>query len=217
MGRRDRNSTGGKPGRNPKGEPVKPVGVRIIGGRLKGSKLEYSGDLRTRPMKDRVREAQFNRLGPSIRGKVAIDMFAGTGALGLEAISRGAVRAILVEQHLPTARAIRRTAEALGIGDAVEVVGANTFLWFRRHADLGTMPWAVFCSPPYDFYVDRAEEMLELLGGLVATAPLESIFVVEADERFDFNRLPAAELWDVRPYPPAVVGIYTKRELAPIQ
>ena len=214
MGSRDRNSQGGNAGRKSQGEPAKPVGVRIIGGRLKGSKLEYSGDLRTRPMKDRVREAQFNRLGRTICGKVAVDLFAGTGALGLEAISRGAVRAVLVEQHLPTARAIRRTAEALGIGDAVEVVGANTFLWCRRHADLGTIPWVVFCSPPYDFFVERADDMLELLGGLIATAPLESIFVVESDERFDFNRLPTPELWDVRAYPPAVVGIYYKREMA---
>lgn len=212
MGRQQRSTGGGKTGRRTKDEPVKPVGVRIIGGRLKGSKLEYSGDLRTRPMKDRVREAQFNRLGPAIKGKVAVDLFAGTGALGIEAISRGAIRAVLIEQHLPTAQAIRRSAAALGIQDIVEVVGANTFLWCRRHADLGAVPWAVFCSPPYDFYVDRAGEMLDLLGRLIAGAPSDSIIVVESDERFDFNLLPDAAQWDVRAYPPAVAGIYVKRD-----
>ena len=54
-----------------------------------------------RPMKNRVREALFNLIGPSIKGKHAIDLFAGTGALGLEAISRGAVSATLTEQHYP--------------------------------------------------------------------------------------------------------------------
>src|SRR5262245_47435808 len=72
---------------------------RIIGGTLRGRKLLFAGDARTRPMKDRVREALFNLLADAVRGKHAIDLFAGTGALGLEAISRGASGATLVERH----------------------------------------------------------------------------------------------------------------------
>jgi hypothetical protein len=68
----------------------------------------------------------------------------------------------------------------------------------------------VFCSPPYDFYIDHAAEMLALIGGLMERAPVESIFCVEADERFDFSQLPQAEAWDVRTYPPAIVGIWRK-------
>src|SRR5437868_14777408 len=82
------------------------VGLRIIGGSRRGRKLQYSGDVRTRPMKDRVREAVFNLLGPQIAGSHAIDLFAGTGALGLEAISRGASKATFIERHLPTAKLI---------------------------------------------------------------------------------------------------------------
>ena len=70
--------------------------------------------------------------------------------------------------------------------------------------------WAVFCSPPYDFYVNRADEMLELIAGLIQSAPVGSVFVVEADGRFDFQTLPDRQAWDVRSYPPAVVGIYRK-------
>src|SRR6186713_2214397 len=92
-------------------EPDSPVvGLRIIGGTLRHRKLQYSGDLRTRPMKDRVREAVFNLLGPQIKGTHAIDLFAGTGALGLEAVSRGASRATLIERHLPTAKLIEQNA-----------------------------------------------------------------------------------------------------------
>src|SRR5919199_1250279 len=78
------------------------VGLRIIGGTLRGRKIKYSGDVRTRPMKDRVREAVFNLLGPQVSGSHAIDLFAGTGALGFEAISRGALRATFIERHYPT-------------------------------------------------------------------------------------------------------------------
>jgi 16S rRNA (guanine966-N2)-methyltransferase len=191
-------------------KPAQPVGVRIIGGRFRGRKIEYSGDLRTRPMKDRVREAVFNLVGVGARGKHAIDLFAGTGALGLEALSRGAARATFIEQHLPTAKAISRTAATLGAAAETEVVIANTFFWFGCHPELGTVALLVFVSPPYDFYVDRSEEMLKLIGGLMAAAPAESLFVVEADDRFDFQRLPDAQAWDVRSYPPAVVGIYEK-------
>jgi 16S rRNA (guanine966-N2)-methyltransferase len=193
-------------------EAVPPVGVRIIGGKFRGRKLEYSGDPRTRPMKDRVREALFNLLGTAVRGKHAIDLFAGTGALGLEALSRGAVRATLVERHFPTAGAIRRNAKTLGVEEQVEVVAANTFLWFRRRPELGADPWLVFSSPPYAFYTERSGEMLELLEGIARAMPVQSVMVVEADERFDFGRLPYPAEWRVRAYPPAVVGIYHKVE-----
>ena len=68
----------------------------------------------------------------------------------------------------------------------------------------------MFCSPPYDFYVERADEMLELIAGLIEAAPGRELFVVEADARFDFRRLPDPQAWDVRSYPPAVVGIFQK-------
>ena len=87
-------------------------------------------------MKDRVREAVFNLLGKAVRGKHAIDLFAGTGALGLEALSRGATGATFIEQHHPTAKAIRQSAADLGVEATTEIVVANTFLWFRRRPKL---------------------------------------------------------------------------------
>ncbi len=161
-------------------------------------------------MKDRVREAIFNLVGPSVRGAHVIDLFAGTGAIGLEALSRGAARATLLEQHYPTAAVMQRNVAELDVEADCQIVTANTFLWIRRHAELGSEPWAVFCSPPYDFYVERTDEMLSLIGGLVDLAPPASVFVVEADRRFDFGLLPGAESWDVRRYPPAGVGIWHK-------
>jgi len=152
------------------------------------------------------------------KGKHAIDLFAGTGALGpLEALSRGAARATLVERHFPTARAIRRNAATLNVADLVEVVAADTFLWYRRQPNLGPAPWLVFCSPPYAFYVERADDMLQLLGGMMQAAPVESLFAVETDERFDFGRLPHADRWDVRTYAPAVLGSIRRRHSVFVQ
>jgi 16S rRNA (guanine966-N2)-methyltransferase len=68
----------------------------------------------------------------------------------------------------------------------------------------------VFCSPPYDFYSSRRDEMLRLLSELWDVAPAGSVFAVEADERFDFALLPQPETWFVRAYPPAVIGIGEK-------
>ena len=67
---------------------------RIVGGDLRGRTLEFAPAGRTRPMKDRVRETLFDLIGPRVKGKVAIDLFAGTGALGFEALSRGAAEAV---------------------------------------------------------------------------------------------------------------------------
>jgi 16S rRNA (guanine966-N2)-methyltransferase len=184
--------------------------LRIIGGRFRRRKLLYGGDIRTRPMKDRLREAVFNLIGDEVEGTHAIDLFAGTGALGLEALSRGAARATLIEQHYPTADIIQQNVLALGVQSQAEIVPGNVFIWHKRGPALGTANWLVFCSPPYDFYVSRLKEMMELLGALVQAAPAKSIFVVEADERFDYALLPEPIAWDVRSYPPAVIGIYRK-------
>jgi 16S rRNA (guanine966-N2)-methyltransferase len=185
--------------------------LRIIGGKFRGSKLRYHGLVGTRPMKHRVREAIFNLAGPSIRDTHAIDLFAGTGAIGLEAISRGSTSATFIERHVPTARVISENIAALDLADCTEVVTANAFIWARRDVELPTNRWAVFISPPYDFYVDRCQEMLDCIERFVTQAPAESIVLVEADERFDFGLLAEAERWDVRTYSPAVVGILRTR------
>lgn len=203
-----------------------PAELRIIGGSMRGRKLAYSGDPLTRPMKDRVREAVFNLVGPAVAGKHALDLFAGTGALALEAISRGAVAATMLERHFPTADLIRKNCEALGVADRTQVVPVNAFIWARRELareggprserpwreTIGDAPWVAFISPPYSFYLDQIAEMLSLVALVIAAAPADSIVVVETDTRFDVARLPHASRWDARAYPPAVTAVYRKRD-----
>lgn len=183
---------------------------RIIGGEFRGRKLVYLGDPRTRPMKDRVREAVFNLVSTHAKGKRAIDLFAGTGALGLEAISRGAASATFIEQHFPTARAIRQNAALLGIADRCEVNSANVFFWAQGDLPTGPEPWLVFCSPPYAFYVERQSETMALITRMWQAAPAGSVFVVESDNRFDMKLLDTLSEWDVREYPPAIVAVSHK-------
>lgn len=190
------------------------AGLRIIGGTYRGRVLKYSGDTRTRPMKDRVREAVFNLLADSVKGTFALDLFAGTGALGLEALSRGAVRALLLERHLPTVEIIQGNIALLGAEARAEAKFGDTFLWARKPSSgLGPLPtecpWLVFCSPPYDFYLDRKDDMVQLLERLLALAPPGSTWVVECDERFALTDLPQPTAWESRAYPPAIVAWMT--------
>ena len=200
--------------RNVGSEPreKEPLGLRIIGGRLRGSILVYAGDNRVRPMKDRVREAVFNLVGPTVRGKHAIDLFAGTGALAIEAISRGATFATLIELHLPTAKSARTNIENLGLTEICQQISTDAFYWAKTRENFQSHgPWLVFVSPPYEFFVSKKREMLEMIEILHESAPNGSLFVLEADRRFDFASLPF-EIPEKkrRSYPPAEIGIFVK-------
>ncbi len=181
---------------------------------MRGRLLAYGGNLGMRPMKDRVREAAFNLVGPGVKQKHALDLFAGTGALALEAISRGASAATLIERHFPSVRIIEQNIANLQLNDCAEVVGADTFYWVNHQiegfCEAVTCPWVVFCSPPYDYYVERTEEVLQLLTSLMGRMPAKSVMVVESDERFDAGQLPGE--WDIRVYPPAKLAIFEKSE-----
>ena len=192
----------------------KPGKLRIVGGKYRGRQIEYLGDRRTRPMKDNIREALFNLVGGWIPGKAIIDLFAGTGAVGIEAISRGATRAILIERHFPTAKVVKRNIETIDAEMPAVVESMDTFFWGRQFCNPETErpaePWVVFCCAPYDFYVDREEETLALLKGLKDLAPDQSIVVVESDSRFNPKLLPDPESWVVRDYRPARVAVFKK-------
>ncbi len=121
--------------------------TRIISGEFGGRRLVTPADRRVRPTADRVREAWFSILGPRIVDAVVADLFAGSGALGLEAISRGARHATLVDLNRPSLEAIRANVEALGVGDRVSVVRGDVF---RFLAGISGRAFTVaLADPPY--------------------------------------------------------------------
>lgn len=187
-----------------------PVGLRIIGGQFRGRKLLYSGDLATRPMRDRVREAVFSILRDAVVDARVVDLFAGTGAMGLEAVSRGAHSAVFVERDRLAAQFVRKNLDTLGLTSRCEVVAADVFSWWKYHPPFPAAPHVVFCCPPYRLYSEAAEAMEDLISGLVREIPSQSVVMIESDERFESDRLPRPELWDVRRYPPTKVAFYWK-------
>ncbi len=184
---------------------------RIIGGELRHRRLECTLDSRTRPMKDRVRESLFDLIGTDVKRAIAIDLFAGSGAIGFEALSRGAAQVIFAERHFPTADAISRNARALGVEDRIDVRAGDVLLWAKRLPPLPqTAPWLIFISPPWSFFSERWDELLALLQAMLQAAPSRSTFVVEADVAFDPLLLPRSATWEARPMPPAVLYFQIK-------
>lgn len=212
MSGRQRPQSAGLPG----GQRPVAARIRIIGGSLRGRTVPYNGDASLRPMKDRVREAVFNLIGPRVRNKRVVDLFAGTGAMSFEAISRGAATAELFERKFPTAKLIESTAAEFGLDDRMHVNAGDTFVWSRK-LQLGTPPPSlIFCCPPYEFFVSRRSELVALVGELWAIAIPTSLLVVECDERFRPDELIPQASWDIRSYPPATIGLVEKpAELRP--
>lgn len=131
--------------------------VRIIGGRWRGRKLKFPDSTDLRPTLGRVRETLFNWLNADIQDAVCLDLFAGSGALGFEALSRGAAEVTFVEQDRKAATALKNSARILGAeGATIHCQSAGSFL---KHADTA---WdLVFFDPP--FSDPKCDRLLDVL------------------------------------------------------
>jgi 16S rRNA (guanine966-N2)-methyltransferase len=148
--------------------------VRIISGSRKGHTIQAPLGRSTRPTSDRVRENLFNIVGP-VAGASVLDLYAGSGALGLEALSRGAAHAVFVERDADAVRTIERNLDKLGLRatvlrqDAVAMLASET-----RKYDL------VLVDPPYDMYTDVQPHLARHLPSVVTEG---GVVVVETDAR----------------------------------
>src|SRR3990170_4138560 len=121
--------------------------MRIIAGSLKGRRLAaVKGKIR--PTSDKVREAIFSILGPAVVEARVLDLFAGTGALGLEALSRGAETAVFVEEHPASLAVLRRNVESLGLSDRVEVLPLPVNAGLKKLAARRAAFDLTFLDPP---------------------------------------------------------------------
>lgn len=124
--------------------------MRIIAGTYRSRILKSLKGLALRPTSDYLRETLFNVLGPAIDGSRFLDLYAGTGAVGIEALSRGAIEAVFVENHRAAAKLIRENLASLKITSGVRVIAADVASTLAKLATLDGHPFDfVFLDPPY--------------------------------------------------------------------
>ena len=152
--------------------------MRIIAGSRKGARIFAPGGSETRPTGDRVREAAFNLIGP-VDGMEVLDLFAGSGAMGLEALSRGAARATFVESDRAAAQAIIRNLEKLDFADAT-VLRLDVGRKLATDATAGRRYDLVLIDPPYRMLTGFLPVLEAHLPAVVAP---EGLVVVESDAR----------------------------------
>ena len=152
--------------------------MRIVGGTRRGRRLLPPRSSATRPTADRVRETLFNILGQSLEGGDVLDLYAGTGALGLEALSRGAERAVLVDVAAEAADLCRRNASALGFEREVSVLRLRAERAVERLDREGRRFALAFADPPYA--AKAGAWVVEAVGTLLAAG---GTLVVEHDRR----------------------------------
>jgi 16S rRNA (guanine(966)-N(2))-methyltransferase RsmD len=147
--------------------------MRVIAGEFRSRVLKTLPGLDTRPTPDRMRETLFNILAPEIEGMVFLDAYAGTGAVGIEALSRGAARAIFIERSRTAASVIRENLATLGLTGRAEVLHGKVLHYLSQRA-----AGIVFLDPPYD-EAKEYREALTILGA--GSAPL---VIVQHASRF---------------------------------
>jgi 16S rRNA (guanine966-N2)-methyltransferase len=150
--------------------------VRIIGGEWRSRVIPFPAAPGLRPTPDSVRERLFNWLGQDLTGRRCLDLFAGSGALGFEALSRGAAEVVMVESSRLTQRRLRETAEALGAGPRLRLVPGDA-LHFLASSPRGFD--VVFVDPPYASGL--AAKVLERLPRTLAPG---AVVYVESDSAF---------------------------------
>ena len=162
----------------------RPKGLRVIAGSARGRKLASTPGDRVRPTKDMVREAMFSALdarGALVDANV-LDLYAGTGALGIEALSRGAARAVFVERDRAALDAIATNVETLRLGDNARVLAADVTRALAGAPPPGAPFDLVVIDPPYDTTDEDVTALLDTLGRPGWLAP-DAIVSVERPAR----------------------------------
>ncbi len=189
------------------------MSMRIIAGELKGRKIKAPRGRATRPMRDFVREAVFDMLGELVNGARVLDLFAGSGSLGLESLSRGAEEAVFVDRGREPARIIQENLDNLGVGSRGKVVRSEILEYLRRYGSPERPFNLIFIDPPFKIDVNYRKELLKKLseGGFLSPA---AVVVMEAPLRSSVTEPPPGlEFRERRKYGETAVDIYEKREM----
>lgn len=177
------------------------MSVRVIGGVYGGRKLDTPPGDKTHPMGERIRNALFNSLGDDLKQAKVLDIFAGTGAVGIEALSRGAASAVFVERDKIAQKCIVNNLQALNIYNA-ELVKTSASNWLTSYT--GTQFDIIFADPPY---YDTQQATIERAVGLLVTGGTLVLSWPEKQAAPSFEQL---EIAFERVYAGARIAMYTK-------
>jgi 16S rRNA (guanine966-N2)-methyltransferase len=183
--------------------------VRIIAGTARGRRLKAPRDQSIRPTADRVRQSIFDALGQSMNGESVLDLFAGTGALALEAVSRGAERAVMVDQSPEACQLCLDNAEVLGFGDRVKVLRSNIDPAIGQLAGQGARFTLVFADPPYAQKV--CKPLLELLENSTILAPGARLMIEHSRREAAPDGVGSLVCQDSRRFGDTMASFYAKR------
>ena len=182
--------------------------IRIVAGSLRGRPLAVDVHPGLRPTPIRVREALFSILGHAVPDRIFMDVFAGTGVHGLEALSRGASKAVFVERDGRLAGAIDASLSKFRLADRGRIIRGDVYRWAERWM-VPNEAINVFISPPFADLTEKDEEFLGLLTGLQSRVAQGSVVIAQLEEGFDLASLPEPERWGhspIRPQHPGVLG-----------
>jgi 16S rRNA (guanine966-N2)-methyltransferase len=181
--------------------------MRVIAGKYRSRTLRSLKGQALRPTSDRLRETLFNILGAEVSGTTFIDLYAGTGAVGIEALSRGARHVIFVEQHAPSAALIRRNLESLGISAEAEILSTSVARGIERLEARNVHAHFIFLDPPYAADAEY-ESTLEALGESSIVAPGARVVVEHLRKRELPDRAGELELTRVVEQGDAALSFY---------
>ena len=136
--------------------------MRVIAGKFGSRSLRTLRGMAMRPSSDRLRETLFNILGPAVEGSCFVDVFAGSGAVGIEALSRGARQAFFIERHRAAALLIGENLDSLGMRDEAEIIRADAIGGLEQLASRHILADFIFLDPPYGSAADYARVLAYL-------------------------------------------------------
>ena len=181
--------------------------MRIIAGEARGRPIVAPEGRDTRPTLDRVRESLFNILGQRIPDARVLDCFAGSGALALESLSRGAASAVLVDSAPKACQAIRRNLSTLGMEDRARLLALDWRQALRLLVREGTRFDLIFLDPPY-----RMSGIAEAVDALRAVAAPGARFILEHARTLPPEIAPPLTCVDTRNYGDTVIRFFTEEE-----
>ena len=174
--------------------------LRIVGGEQRGRRIQLLPGGTVRPTPQRVREALFNLLNRLVPGREVYDLFAGSGALGIESLSRGAATAVFVERDRRVAAVLRHNLRTLGYDKRATVAVCDAYHYVAVRQQWPAEPAVVLVAPPYAHFQRCFDKLYVLCETIIEKMPGNTAIAIQAPRQLDLAMLPAGPDWDLRRY-----------------